>query len=256
MEQRWIPNHYGAHISVQVHRNLNFAGVQPALLLVPGLGASGESFLRWDHPLNARVVAAQGWIVMTIDLTGRGRSGGQEDYGGPVHHSDVLAALTSLEKEPNVDPVQVGVISFSLGCAAVAGALSRDGHPNLTFWMDWEGPSDREIITAGGKLMAPAQGHVLEDDAYWIPREAVHQVANLSVPYLRFQSKVDHAQPGETRHAQRMIQAVASGAAPWFQLNDHPRSTVPNPPSWLQEGPASANRWFMETLRALHSPPQ
>jgi hypothetical protein len=44
---------------------------------------------------------------------------------------------------------RVGVLSLSLGASAVADALA--GEAGLAaIWSDWEGPSDREIITAGG----------------------------------------------------------------------------------------------------------
>ena len=117
--------------------------------------------------------------------------------------------------------------------------------------MDIEGPSDREIITAGGRLMEPACGHGMHDEAYWRPREAVRWVGQTGVGYLRVQTEEDHAQPGETRHATRMIQAASDGNLPWFRLNDHPIGHVPEHPDWLPASRDTLNEWILATLEQL-----
>jgi hypothetical protein len=204
-----------------------------------------------------RELAALGVVVLTIDLSGRGKSWGIDTFGGPEHHGDVRVALRYLAGRPDVRGAAIGVVSFSLGCTAVAGALASGAAdlPRVAWWIDWEGPCDREIITSGGRMMDPAMGHSLADDAYWAPREAVVHVGRVGVPYLRYQSERDHAQPGEFRHAERMIRAAAAGSSPWFQLNDHGRGCVPDAPRWMPAGNRAAREWIREQVRLLHALP-
>lgn len=251
-EDRWLFSEGGWKLFARVHRPDRPAGPLPAVLVVPGLGGRARTIERWDQPVNAYELAGLGCVVMALDLSGRGRSWGSESFGGPENHGDVRAALRDLADLPGVDVERIGVVSLSLGCAAVAGALASGDRPRVAWWIDWEGPSDREIVTAGGRRMDPAQGHSLEDDRYWYPREAVRFVGHTGVPYLRYQSTADHAQPGELRHATRMIDAAAAGQLPWFQLGDHPRSTVPAAPAWAAPGLRPARAWMHDRIRELH----
>jgi hypothetical protein len=142
----------------------------------------------------------------------------------------------------------VGVLSLSLGIAAAVGALAAD--PGIATWLlDWEGPSDREIITSGATLLAPSAGHAMTDDRYWHPREATRRLREIGCGYVRLQADPDHAQPGELRHAARMLHAA--GGLPWFQVNDHPRGLHPGRPSWLRGGPLAANAAIVRKLGAL-----
>ena len=121
----------------------------------------------------------------------------------------------------------------------------------ISWLMDWEGPCDREIITSGGTIMAPASGHTMEDDVYWHPREAVRHVGSLKCGYLRLQAERDHAQPEEKRHAARMMRAAAAGSLPWYQLNDHPRGENPTRPVWLPSGRLAMNRTMLRKVMTL-----
>jgi hypothetical protein len=246
-----VPTEGGWDIHLRIARLSDAAARRPAVLVVPGLGTPARAVEAWSQPVNLGELARLGVVAMAVDLSGRGRSWGTDVYGGPEHHGDVRTALRALAAEPDVDPSRVGVISLSLGCAATAGALASGERPPVAWWIDWEGPSDREVITAHGRRMAPAMGHSLDDDAFWFPREAVRVVSHTGVPYLRFQAWRDHAQPGELRHADRMIRAAAAGSLPWFQLNDHPRNVVPESPSWMVPGNRVARTWFHERIRAL-----
>jgi hypothetical protein len=127
--------------------------------------------------------------------------------------------------------------------AGVAGAPPAE----IAWIIDWEGPSDREIITAGGTKMAPAMGHKLDDEVYWGPREAVGHVSRLRCGYLRLQSRADHAQPGELRHARRMIAAAQSGSAAWVELNNGAAGDE----DWLRPGRIAANRAILGAVRRL-----
>jgi hypothetical protein len=239
-----------ARVHIPTGRAPERGGARPAVLLCPGIDDPGTVFEGYGPPIAASEVARLGAICMHFDPAGRGRSWGPEDYGGPEHQDDVRVALSYLLGRRDVVPSRSGVVAISLGIAMAAGALSRAGDDCRLGWlMDWEGPCDREIITAGGRIMAPAAGHGLDDEAYWRPREAVRHVGALRCGYLRYQAKRDHAQPGELRHAERMIRAAAEGALPWFQINDHPRNTVPERPQYYPSGFQAANTILLRKIK-------
>ncbi|MCP4809061.1 MAG: hypothetical protein GY913_13410 [Proteobacteria bacterium] len=219
-----------------------------AVVLCPGTNDAGAVFDGWTQPLNAEELARKGYVVVHFDPAGRGASWGEEDYGGPEHQDDLEAVLAFTLGQSDVQ--EVGVVSISLGLAMAAGALAQTELP-VRFLIDWEGPCDREIICAGGDIMVPALGHGLDDDTYWHPREATRHVGALRCPYVRFQSERDHAQPGEFRHAHRMIQAAAAGTLPWFQLNEHGRNEVPQAPDWYPGGRRAANRLLLGWIERM-----
>lgn len=195
-------------------------------------------------------LAALGYLVLSFDPSGRGESWGEEDFGGDEHQDNVRVAIEYLQQHPQIRG-GIGVLALSMGVAAAVGACARGPALPVAFLVDWEGPCDREILTAGGTLMVPAKGHSLSDDSYWHPREALRHVANLKCPYIRLQALPDHAQPQEVRHAWRMMRAVEHSALPWWQLNDHPRQSLPERPVWLPGGPLAANHAILRKLRAL-----
>jgi hypothetical protein len=240
----------GIQIEACVHRAAAAGREGPAVLLCPGIDDAGTVFDSWRAPISADEVAALGAIVLHFDPAGRGRSWGEEDYGGNEHQEDVAVAFEHLAGLDGVDARRIGVVAISHGSAMAIGALARRSL-GARWIIDWEGPSDREIMTGGGAHMAPAAGHALGDDAYWAPREPVRHVDRLPCAYVRLQANPDHAQPGETRHATRMIQAAASGALPWFQINDHPRNESPPRPNWLAPGTLAANRALLRKIRTL-----
>jgi hypothetical protein len=203
-------------------------------------------------PITADEVARAGFVALRFDPAGRGESWGEEDFGGPEHQDNVDVALRYLASREDVDANGVGILSISLGVAMAVGAVGRLKTP-AAWVLDWEGPCDREIITAQGTIMAPANGHGLDDEDYWKPREAVQHVAELTCPYIRLQAEWDHAQPGELRHAIRMVQAADAGDLPWFQINDHPRRLLPPRVIWISSGQLAANRAILKKLAGLHN---
>ena len=240
----------GYSIAARITR-LAGSGARPGLVVSPGIHQGLRELSGYGAVVNAEELAGGGYTVLTFDPAGRGQSWGEEDFGGPEHQDDLRLAVQTLQRECPF----VGVLSLSLGVAAAAGAIARWPELGVAFLLDWEGPCDREIITAGGTLLVPAAGHALTDEAYWTPRESVRQVGQLTCPYVRLQALPDHAQPTEVRHAMRMAHAAAegrqNGKLPWFQLNDHPRDEVPARPTWLPGGPLAANIAIRRKLRAL-----
>lgn len=225
----------------------------PAVVLCPGID-DGAAIFETDHsPLQATEVARLGCVVATFDPAGRGNSWGTEDFGGPEHQDNVCTVVSALAARPDVDETQVGLVAISLGVSMAVGAAAGAHNPPapVAWLIDWEGPCDREIITAGGTKMAPALGHSMDDEDYWQPREAVRHIGEVTCGYLRIQSRVDHAQPGEFRHAQRMMAAVSKGSAAWFQLNHHPKGAVPDKPDWIGPGQLAANRALLAAIDKL-----
>ena len=247
----------GYKLVAQIHTIAGSDGrARPAVLLCPGIDDPGAVFSGHQAPVSAAEVARLGCVVMTFDPAGRGDSWGEEDYGGPEHHDDVRVCLDYLAARPDVDEDRIGVVAISYGITMAVGALASPELRAPAAWLlDWEGPSDREIITTGGTRLDPADGHSLDDDIYWQPREPVRHVSALPCPYIRLQAERDHAQPGELRHAQRMIGAAEQGTLPWFQLNDHPRGEAPARPVWLPSGQLATNRILLRKIRTLTREP-
>lgn len=219
-----------------------------AVILVPGTNDPAAVFEGWTQPVNAPEIASRGLHAVVYDPSGRGLSWGPEDYGGLEHQDQLRVVVEHVQR--TYAPRVLGVLAVSLGLASACGAIARYQLP-VDWLLDWEGPCDREIITAGGSIMEPALGHRLDDDFYWHPREAVRHVGNLPCGYVRVQSQKDHAQPGEFRHAQRMVEAAAAGRLPWFALNEHPRNTLVEQPRWYGSGRLAANRTLMSWLERL-----
>jgi dienelactone hydrolase len=220
----------------------------PGVVVSPAIHEGRDSFESANAVVRAAEIARLGYAVLTFDPAGRGDSWGEEDFGGPEHQDDLRVAIRHLLAEST----NVGVLSLSLGICASVGALVRYADELPVRWLvDWEGPSDREIVTAGGTRMVPAAGHTLDDDAWWHPREAIRGVGRLRCGYVRLQALPDHAQPEELRHAERMMRAAEAGDLPWFQVNDHPRGVAPPRPIWLPGGPLAANRAILRKLATL-----
>jgi hypothetical protein len=241
----------GYRIAAWVHHIPASPGQRrPAVLLCPGTTDAAEVFLGWRCPLHPDELAQRGFVVMRFDPAGRGASWGEEDWGGAEHQDEVACLVRELARRPDVDRQRIGVVGISMGLVMAAGGAALLGD-ELAWLLDWEGPSDREILTAGGARMEPANGHPMHDEAWWRPREAVRALPRLRCAYVRLQAERDHAQPGELRHAQRMLNAAASGGPRWFQLNEHPRGAAPASPSWLPSGLLAANRALLRSISAL-----
>lgn len=229
-------------------------GRLPGVVVSPAIGEGVAALTSSTAVIDATEIAALGFVVLVHDPAGRGESWGEEDFGGPEHQDDLRIAIRTLATHPACDGT-IGVLALSFGIVAAAAALARWPELPVRWLLDWEGPSDREIITAGGTRMAPAAGHALDDEGWWGPREPVRHVGRLRCAYVRLQAFPDHAQPGELRHAARLLHAAASRPAADVQINDHPRGEVPLRPTWLPGGPWSANRALLLALGSLRRRP-
>ena len=220
-------------------------GPLPALVVSPAIHHGCAALETHQSIVSATELAALGFVVIVHDPAGRGETWGEEDFGGPEQQDDLETTLRYARARPDV--ASVGVLSLSFGVVAAAPVLARvDG---VRWLVDWEGPSDREVVTTGGTRLLPADGHALDDEEYWCSREAVRHVGRLKCGYVRLQAAPDHAQLYDLRHARRLIDAAQT--APWFQLNNHPRGLRPDSPRWISGGPLAANRAILAKLAEL-----
>jgi len=199
-------------------------------------------------PLTATELARKGWVVLALDLAGRGDSLGEDDHGGAEHADDIVCAVAALASRPDVDPTRVGLAGLGRGGPlAIAGAAAG---ARVGWVLDWEGPIDRETLLS----VAPDATLGVDDATWWSDRDTLSQLAGLTCGYVRLQSEDDHLNPEELRHAQRALFALAHSDRPssaWFQINDHPRGEAPVRPQWLAGGQVMARRALLRKLARL-----
>jgi pimeloyl-ACP methyl ester carboxylesterase len=211
----------------------------PTLILIPGGNDDSSGFFTPGQNQAQRITDA-GFVVVVFDLDGRGRSEGDEDYGGVVHQDGLAAVVQQAATLPEVDSLSIGLVSFSYGITIASGALARHSDLPVLFLIDWEGPADRNDT---GGCDVNHTGHLTGigecgDEAFWSQREALTFISQIKVPYQRIQSEKDHIQPDNV-HAVAMINASVNGGAPWVRLNDlEPNQTydLATPPAMLPEG--------------------
>jgi len=234
----------GARLHVRVLYPQAWDGeVLPALVLVPGGTGDSSDFL--DQLDRTQAIADGGFVLVLFDPDGRGLSEGSEDQNGYVHQDGLAAVIRFAATLPEVDEEQIGLVSWSYGVTMAAGALARHDDLPVRFYIDWEGPANRDDTGGCGEdAVGHLQGHPCDDEDFWREREASTLIMQIWVPYLRLQSERDHAQP-DNDHALLMIanataeQYGGHGHAPWTRLNDLTPNTVydvANPPPMIPEG--------------------
>ena len=228
----WVTNPTsGARLYVRVIQPLGWdRGALPALVAIPGGTGDSSDFL--GPPDRVQGIADGGFAVIVFDPDGRGRSEGEEDQNGYTHQDGLAEIVRFVAALPEVDEMQIGMVSWSYGVTMAAGALAR--HPDLPvrFLIDWEGPANRDDTGGcGDDAVGHLQGHPCDDEDFWREREASIFALDLRVPYQRLQSAKDHAQP-DNDHAVLMINNATDeaygghGKAPWTRLNDLEPNTV------------------------------
>jgi pimeloyl-ACP methyl ester carboxylesterase len=236
----WVTNPAsGARLYMKVlHPQLWSGEALPTLALVPGASNDSSGFLDASQS-QAQRIADSGFVVVVFDPDGRGQSEGNEDYDGFVQQDGLAAVIEQVATLPEVDPLAIGLVSYSYGITMAAGALARHADLPVAFLIDWEGPANRDDT---GGCDAAHTGHLAgvaecTDEDFWSQREAVTFISQLKVPYQRIQSEKDHFQP-DTAHAIAMIDAAVGGGVPFVRLNDLEAGQtfdVSNPPAMLPE---------------------
>jgi pimeloyl-ACP methyl ester carboxylesterase len=203
----------------------------PTVVLVPGGSGSSQDFTRPGRMIIQQLNEA-GYLVVIFDPDGRGRSEGIEDNNGHTHQDGLAAVIRYAADHPRSDGEGIGLISYSFGITMCSGALAR--HPDLpvSFLIDWEGPADRNDTGSCDEANVGHLGEIAscDDELFWSEREAQSFIGQVSFPYLRLQSEIDHVQP-DVSHALRMVNAAVAGAPPWVRLNDLPVNQTYDPSS-------------------------
>ena len=246
----------GQEIYCHLHRPAG-SGIHPGVVIVPGANNPGTAY---DHAgvLTADEIACLGFAVVHYDPCGRGKSGGTEDFWGPTQQQELADILWHVNGLDCVDSAfGLTVFSFSIGIIIATGALRREGLPTVRMLFDWEGPSDRYIITRNDRHR-PLRDYPTSLEEFWSLREPVNMIGGIRCGYFRYQAERDHVQGDTKTHALALVNAATSGHAAWTRLNDNPPNKLfdmsrPDLPLWV---PASKNH--RETilgsfLSAFHS---
>ena len=219
------------------------AGTSPVIFLIPGGIGTVD-------PAKAQKLADEGFTVVFFDPDGRGNSRGMEDYNGTIQQDGLASVIRRVAELPEVDATRMGVVSLSYGVTMATGALARNPDLPILFYIDWEGPVNREYTTVGctGNTMN-IDWQPCENDEWWATREAMSFIADLQIPYQRLQSEQDHVQ-STNNHAIDIVNAAVAGDVPWVRLNDYPANQsydLENQPAMYPE-----NSETSEALIARH----
>ncbi len=231
----WVTNPTSGaklHVRAFYPTDWNGSDLLPALVLMPGGTGTSE-------PQKAARLSEEGFLVIIFDADGRGQSEGTEDYNGFITQDGLAAVIVAAAQLPGLDPARYGLVSYSYGVTAATGALARYPDLPVQFYIDWEGPVDRNYTTTGcGENRADGiQWQPCTDNAWWAEREAVNFIGAVNVPYQRIQSQEDHVQMNNN-HAIDIVNAAVAGGVPWVRLNDYPPNQtydVNDPPAMLPE---------------------
>ncbi|RLG53425.1 MAG: hypothetical protein DRN99_06735, partial [Thermoproteota archaeon] len=177
-----------------------YAARFPAIVYVGG--GRGEGVVRppWEgRPL---AVAELGVIEVYFNPEGVGppqyRSEGEPDFGGFRQQDDLKAVIEYVKALPNVNPENIGVISFSFGIATAAGCLGRYPELGVKYLIDVEGPSHSVIAALDygteeqQRKFYEAFGHWSlakdpspENEEWWSQREPIRYIGGFPGAYLR-----------------------------------------------------------------------
>jgi hypothetical protein len=210
-------------------------GEYPGVVLVPGALSAGSDYDKGTE-VTAEDIASLGLAVLHYDPSGRGKTGGKEDYWGPNHQFELSIVLDHFAKRPGVLADNVGIFSFSIGITISSGALAGYSLPFVRYLFDWEGPSNRFNITKND-THKPLKDFPSSNLGFWRDREAVRSIGNIKCGYFRYQAQQDHMQGAYQGHAIELVNLATKGKARWTRLND-------NPPNMLfDKNRVNAYRW-------------
>jgi len=221
-EEVWIDRPHGNRIYAHIHRPAE-PGQYPGVIFVPGGGSTGTDY-DGSTEVTADDVAALGFTVLHYDPSGRGKTGGQEDFWGPRHQEELAQVAEYASRLSAVDSRTIGILSFSIGIAIAAPALARFPLP-IAYLFDWEGPSNRFNITKND-THRPLKRFPTSNDAFWNEREPSRFMSKVPCGYFRFQGEVDHMHGAYKGHAIELLNLATGGRAAWTKCNDNPLGTV------------------------------
>ncbi len=233
--QEWIMTNMGPAVYAHIHRPVTSVK-HPGVVLVPGGLDPGSAFDKGTE-VTADDIASFGFAVLHYDPSGRGQTGGVEDYWGPNNQRELLIVLDHFARHPFVSSNDIGIFSFSIGITISSGALARYSLPFIKYLFDWEGPSNRFIITQNDNLKL-LKNFLCSDMKFWREREAARFIGKIKCGYFRYQAERDHVQGLYKGHAIELVNLATRGEAKWTKLNN-------NPPNMLfDENQPNSYRWI------------
>lgn len=219
----WIKTPPGRSIYAHIHSPVT-PGKFPGVVFVPGGGSPGTDYDK-GNGVRAKAVASLGFVVLHYDPSGRGKSGGKEDYWGTIHQQELSWVVDYLSRLPMLKEDDIGIMSFSIGIIIASGALARFPIPNVKYLFDWEGPSNRFNATKNDNHK-PLKDFPTSNDEFWKEREAARFISEIRCGYFRYQADDDHVQGKYKGHAIELLNNAANGKAVWTRCNDNPVNTV------------------------------
>lgn len=214
----WIDNIY-AHI----HRP-KIPGKYPGLIFVPGGKSPGTDYDK-GNGVRAQDAASLGFVVLHYDPSGRGKTGGKEEYWGTVHQDELSQIINFFSETEFTDNDNIGIMSFSIGIIIATGALARFPTTKIKYLFDWEGPSSKFSITKNDTY-EPLKDFPTSNEDFWNEREATKYISRVECAYFRYQAEVDHMQGTFKGHAVELLNLATRGKALWTRCNDNPPNII------------------------------
>ncbi|MDP3728334.1 MAG: hypothetical protein Q8R18_02660 [bacterium] len=189
----------GSRWDVSVYSQKEILEDVPAVILVPGGIGSKNSLLKpsgVDKKFSiVEKIVSEGFIVLIFSAEGRGLSEGEIDYNGYDDQDGLYNLYRFLASYENVDEEKLGVVSYSYGVAMASGMLGRF-QPEISYYIEWEGPVNRNYVSTGcTDSGAVKEGITCDDEDYWVEREALRFVPYFKVDHLMIvQTEEDHVQ--------------------------------------------------------------
>lgn len=237
--EAWLESRTGKKIYAHIHHP-SALGRYPGLVVVPGADSPGTDYDR-GVGIRAEDLASCGFTVLHYDPSGRGRTGGSEDYWGPIHQQELSSVIDSFSKLPEVAEENIGLLSFSIGIVIASGALARFTEHKIKYLFDWEGPSNR-FNTIKNDTHKPLIGFPTSNDVFWREREAASFIGNIECWYFRYQAEIDHVQGKYKGHAVDLLNRATRGRALLTKCNNNPANTI------FDENKTGVYRWVPSGL--------
>ncbi|MBT3297585.1 hypothetical protein HN385_01540 [archaeon] len=163
----------------------------------------------------------KGIAFIAVSLDGRGESGGEEDFNGYIGQDGLYETYRLAKSLEKIDENNIGAVSFSYGVAGISGMLARYQVP-LKYYIEWEGPINRNAVTKGCDLSSGAVPDVWEEcsnDTFWFEREAERFIPYFNVShFLIMQGEEDHA--GGDGENSLNANNLAIQYLDWVRVND------------------------------------
>lgn len=215
----WIELPVGYKIYAHIHNPVELRKY-PGIVIVPGANSPGTDYDKGTG-LKAADLASCGFSVIHYDPSGRGKTGGNEDYWGRVHQEELSCVINYFSKLPTVKEDNIGILSFSIGIIIASGAQARFPMPNVKYIFDWEGPSNR-FNTTKNNTHRPLRNFPTSKNDFWNEREASGFIGGIKCGYFRYQAEIDHIQGSYKGHAIELLNNATKGNTSWTKCNDNP----------------------------------